>query len=346
MAGIQLSGLASGLDTESIISPAHGRREPAADVMLQQAGRGAGAPDGAAGHPDQAHARCKIATTTLKSVTTWRDTQTVESTRRDEGHGRAPSPARRPAATSSSSPSSPRRRARPTPTRRPATARSVTVNGDAGRRSPAGATRRRRGHGDQRRRLPRREGVFAVNVNGAARHLRAHDRAPRARRIVAGLGRRRPAARRRASTQGTVDGAAFTLLVQHRHRRAARRRADAQGRDRRDRHLGHRRQPGPEPGRHRHEVKAFVSAYNDVVDAIALASPRSAVPNAARRADAAKGSLFGDSGLSGMLDSLRRTLGDGHRLAGRRRPDARRPRHLDRRARAAARSTRTASPAS
>ena len=33
------------------------------------------------------------------------------------------------------------------------------------------------------------------------------------------------------------------------------------------------------------------------------------VPGATTAADAAKGSLFGDSGLSGMLDSLRQTLG-------------------------------------
>ena len=79
MTGIQLTGLASGAGHRVDHLAAHGRGAAAADGHLQQAGVGAGAPDGAAGHPGQA-ALLKTATTALSSVTTWGNSQTVEST--------------------------------------------------------------------------------------------------------------------------------------------------------------------------------------------------------------------------------------------------------------------------
>ena len=67
--------------------------------------------------------------------------------------------------------------------------------------------------------------------------------------------------------------------------------------------------PGPNPDNLVSAVKGFVSAYNSVVDAVRSRITEKRVPAPRRAADAAKGSLFGDSGLSGMLDSLRQTLG-------------------------------------
>ncbi len=53
------------------------------------------------------------------------------------------------------------------------------------------------------------------------------------------------------------------------------------------------------------KAKAFVEAYNAVVDATRSRLTEKRVPNAATTVDAKKGVLFGDSGLSGALSSLR-----------------------------------------
>jgi len=55
-------------------------------------------------------------------------------------------------------------------------------------------------------------------------------------------------------------------------------------------------------------VKAFVSAYNDVVDTVRTELKDKRVPNPQSAADARKGDLFGDTMLSGMLDSMRQTV--------------------------------------
>jgi flagellar hook-associated protein 2 len=53
------------------------------------------------------------------------------------------------------------------------------------------------------------------------------------------------------------------------------------------------------------KVKAFVDAYNAVVDATRSRTTEKRVPNAATLTDAKKGVLFGDSGLNTMLSQLR-----------------------------------------
>jgi flagellar hook-associated protein 2 len=57
-------------------------------------------------------------------------------------------------------------------------------------------------------------------------------------------------------------------------------------------------------------VKAFVDAYNAVVDATRSRTTEKRVPNAATTTDAKKGVLFGDSGLTNMLSQLRRGVMD------------------------------------
>jgi flagellar hook-associated protein 2 len=62
------------------------------------------------------------------------------------------------------------------------------------------------------------------------------------------------------------------------------------------------------------KVKAFVDAYNAVVTTTRAKITEKSVAGATTTTDAAKGSLFGDSGLLSMLSSLRIRMGD--RVAG------------------------------
>jgi flagellar hook-associated protein 2 len=57
-------------------------------------------------------------------------------------------------------------------------------------------------------------------------------------------------------------------------------------------------------------MKAFVEAYNAVVDATRTRTSEKRVANPTTLADARKGVLFGDSGLSGMLSQLRNGVMD------------------------------------
>lgn len=66
--------------------------------------------------------------------------------------------------------------------------------------------------------------------------------------------------------------------------------------------------PGPDKDKVLAKVKAFVTAYNDVVTASRSAITEQPIKNAANTADAQTGTLFGDSGLSTMLSQFRTTL--------------------------------------
>jgi flagellar hook-associated protein 2 len=66
--------------------------------------------------------------------------------------------------------------------------------------------------------------------------------------------------------------------------------------------------PGPDKDLIVSKVKAFVTAYNDVVTASRADLTDTPVVNAATTADVQKGTLFGDSGLSTMLSQFRTTL--------------------------------------
>jgi flagellar hook-associated protein 2 len=67
--------------------------------------------------------------------------------------------------------------------------------------------------------------------------------------------------------------------------------------------------PGPSQDTVVAKVKAFVDAYNAVVTTTRADLSEKRVPGAATTADAQKGTLFGDTGLSSMLTSLRTAVG-------------------------------------
>jgi flagellar hook-associated protein 2 len=63
--------------------------------------------------------------------------------------------------------------------------------------------------------------------------------------------------------------------------------------------------PGPDRDGLKTKLKAFVDAYNDVVTTIRAKTTEKSVKDASTDADLAKGVLFGDTGLNGILSQLR-----------------------------------------
>ncbi len=66
--------------------------------------------------------------------------------------------------------------------------------------------------------------------------------------------------------------------------------------------------PGPDKDAIVTKVKAFVTAYNDVVKTARADVTEKPVVNGSTTADVQQGTLFGDSGLNGMLSQFRSTL--------------------------------------
>jgi flagellar hook-associated protein 2 len=66
--------------------------------------------------------------------------------------------------------------------------------------------------------------------------------------------------------------------------------------------------PGPDKDQIVNKVKAFITAYNDLVTATRADLKDEPVVNASTADDVQKGTLFGDSGLSTMLSQFRTTL--------------------------------------
>ena len=58
------------------------------------------------------------------------------------------------------------------------------------------------------------------------------------------------------------------------------------------------------------KVKGFVEAYNAVVNAVRAKSTEKAVPDAKTTTDALKGQLFGDPGLNSLLNEMRTAVGE------------------------------------
>jgi flagellar hook-associated protein 2 len=67
--------------------------------------------------------------------------------------------------------------------------------------------------------------------------------------------------------------------------------------------------PGPDKDAVVGKVKAFVDAYNALVTTARADLSEKTVPKATTAADAQKGTLFGDTGLSAMLSALRTSVG-------------------------------------
>lgn len=302
MTGIQLTGLASGLDTESIISQLMGvERQPRTVISNKQAS--AQARQTALQDIQGKLTLLKTATTALSSVTTWGTSQSVESTDATKATVRA---------VAGASPGGHRlvvsqlARGAQATYAYSAPSGAVTVNGVAVA-IPAGASLDAAVTAINEADYPAGSGVFAVNVNGSLA-ISSRTTGSASQAVVSGLGTQ-TASSAGLDAQGTIDGSAFTSTsnvvtgalpgVEVTLKGVT----DATGISL---IVGN---PGPNPDNLVSAVKGFVSAYNAVVDAVRARITEKRVPSATTAADAAKGSLFGDSGLSGMLDALRRTLG-------------------------------------
>ena len=68
--------------------------------------------------------------------------------------------------------------------------------------------------------------------------------------------------------------------------------------------------PGPDTEALTKKVKAFVDAYNAVVDNVRAKTSEKPVANPTNSVDARKGALYGDSGLNGVLRQLRTAISD------------------------------------
>ena len=74
--------------------------------------------------------------------------------------------------------------------------------------------------------------------------------------------------------------------------------------------------PGPDQGAVKSKVQAFVDQYNSTVDFIRTEINEKRVPNATTDADARKGPLFADTQLTGLLSQLRSMVADKTGVAG------------------------------
>jgi flagellar hook-associated protein 2 len=68
--------------------------------------------------------------------------------------------------------------------------------------------------------------------------------------------------------------------------------------------------PAADPTKVSAKLKAFVSAYNDAVDFVRGKLTEKTVPNPQSNADAVQGVLFGDTALSGVLSSMRQVVSE------------------------------------
>jgi flagellar hook-associated protein 2 len=280
MAGIQMSGLASGLDTQSIISQLMAVEElPRTIITNKQAA--AQARQTALQDIQTKLSSLKLATTALSSVTTWGNSQTVDSSDATKATVRtvAGAPpgghqlvvtqlARGAQATYAYSP--------------PATAGSVTVNGLAVD-VPVGATLDQAVVAINEASYPDGQGVFAVNVNGQLA-ISSRTTGSASQAVVTGLGTLVGSGVAGADATGSVDGVAFTsssnvvtdaLPGVEMTLKAA---TDSTGISI---NVGN---PGPSADAVVNAAKAFVSAYNSVVDAVRSRTTEARVPNPANAA--------------------------------------------------------------
>jgi flagellar hook-associated protein 2 len=68
--------------------------------------------------------------------------------------------------------------------------------------------------------------------------------------------------------------------------------------------------PAPDQDKVKAKVQSFVDAYNAVIDATSSRVTEKSVKDAQTTSDASQGQFFGDAGLTGMLNSLRRGMSD------------------------------------
>lgn len=304
MAGIQMSGLASGLDTQSIIAQLMAvesqPRIQITDKQLKVQAR----------HDALADIRAQLtalknAATALKSEATWADTQTVTSSdptyataRRTAGAAsggyqlQVTSLARADQHTYAYTP--------------PGADTTLTVNGTSialtANATVDDAVAAINGSDTA--------GVYAVNVQGKLVLSSKTTGASSAFTATGGpLAEDVSAARPGADAQYSIDGVAktsasnvvsdaiagveLTLKAQTTGAGVTVTVGD----------------PGPDQDAVVSRVKDFIAAYNKTIDNIRSRTTEKVVANPANALDKQKGVLFGDSGLNDVLDSLRSTVG-------------------------------------
>lgn len=300
MTGLQLSGLASGLDTDSIISQLMAvERQPRTRLTLQQTATQAR--QDALKDIQSKVSALRTAATALGSAGTWGDTQTATSSddaalgvRRlggaaPGGHEVVVSQLARGTQTTADFTAS-------------ASSSSLTVNGKQVDLA-AGATL-----DDAVAAINATSdvGVFAVNAGGRLA-LASRTTGAASAASVTGSAVANQATLAGADAAFTVDGQAFTrptnvvgdaLVGVELTLKAKTAGATATITP-----------PGADPDAVKDAATNFVEAYNDVVDAVRSRTQDKAVPTASTSTDVKKGVLHGDSGLNQMLSGLRSALG-------------------------------------
>jgi flagellar hook-associated protein 2 len=313
MAGIQLSGLASGLDTASIIDQLMAvERQPRTRIVMRQASEQARR-DGLNQVATQLKT-LKDAATALRSTATWADTQTATSSdatkiavTRTGGAG----PGGYDIAVTRMASSTQRTYTYAPPAA--GTDLTFTVKDAQGADVPttitlaAGATL-----DDAVSTINTTAGspVFAVNVSGKL-VLASRTTGENARFTMAdGAGGTltQESERLGQKAQGTVDGVPFdsetnvvtgaipglSLTLKG---TTASTQVDVGA-------------PGPDASALTDKVKAFTDAYNAVVDSIRAKVSEKPIANASTAAQAKTGALYGDAGLNSVLRQLRQAVSD------------------------------------
>ncbi|MCW3041030.1 MAG: hypothetical protein JWM31_2935 [Solirubrobacterales bacterium] len=296
MAGIQMTGLASGLDTEAIITQLMNvEKTPRTSLSMKQAA--AQARSDALKDVAAKLSSLKLAATTLRSAGTWADTQSVESADTTKVAARIVAGAASGGHTVTVSGLA--RAAQSTfDYTPPGAADSITVNGHAvplaSGASLDDAVAAINGDEDA--------GAFAVNVGGRlALSAKATGAASTATATGAMVANGTTLAGADASF--TVDGVGYTRASNVVTDAVAGLELTLKGTS-----TGTAvsvTTPGADPGAIVDAAKAFVTAYNATVEAIRSRTTEKRIPNASTEIEARQGSLFGDTGLNGILGSLR-----------------------------------------
>jgi flagellar hook-associated protein 2 len=309
MAGIQLGGLVSGLDTQSLISQLMAaERMPRAKITLDQAA--ATKRQSLLQELGTKVTALKTATDDLKSATTWIDTQTVKST--DENKltvtrtgGAAPGGYD---VTITQLAAAERRTYDYQP---PAADGPLTIYAADGTTVRATVDLKAGATVDDAVAAINSStdaGLYAVNVDGDL-VLAAKTTGEASAFSVAGAGTelQRVAGQ---DAKGSVGATPFQkptntltdVLPGVTLNLKAKTGADSVGLT-----VGN---PGPDKDAIVGKVKAFVDAYNALVTVARADLTEKRVPTASNSIDAQKGTLFGDAGLNGMLSSLRSAVSE------------------------------------
>jgi flagellar hook-associated protein 2 len=299
MAGIQMTGLASGLDTETIITQLlNVERAPRTSLTLK--GTAAQAKSDALKDISAKLNSLKLAATALRSAGTWGDTQSVDSGDATKVAVRTVAGAA-PGGHTVTVTGLARGAQSVFDYAPPAADDTITVNGHAvalksGASLDDAVTAI---NGDES------SGVYAVNVGGRLA-LSSKTTGAAAAATATGTSVSNGTTLAGADAAFTVDGVGYTRSTNVVTDALAGVELTLKGVS-----TGTAvtvTTPGPSKDAVVDAAKAFVTAYNATVDAIRSRTSEERVPNAATAADAKKGVLFNDSGLNGILSSLRRSV--------------------------------------